>query len=108
MKSFKSMGCYEFAALLICVFWFVGCGGSAATSASNARSNANPVTTMTRAISKYLFDVNSIEKKVQGFTTTARREGVVEAAIETWLNRLDSSDRQPSGSLMAKCTETAP
>ena len=108
MKNMKSMGCYEFAALLICVFWFVGCGGSTPTS-SNSGSNPKPVTAMNRATSKFLSDVNSMEETVQGFVMAARREGVVGAAVETWVRmRLDRSDVHPSGTLMAKCPGVAP
>lgn len=75
----KSTGCYEYAALLTCLFWFVGCGGSMPSTVSG--SAQGPVTTMSRATSRFLYVVNSIEETVQGFAIDAATGGLTAVGL---------------------------
>ena len=67
LKSIKAMGVYEVAALLISVFWFVGCSGRV----TGASSNRPTVLSANHASSKFLHVVNSMEERVRGFAIDA-------------------------------------
>ena len=75
----KVMGVYEVAALLISVFWFVGCGGSMqgpSSSSNPPNMSSNPPAN--RASSKFLYVVNSIEETFQGFAIDAATGALTE------------------------------
>lgn len=62
LKRMKSIGSYEFATLLVCVLWFVGCGGTLKGSSSHSKP---PLTSADEASLKVLYAVNSIEATVR-------------------------------------------
>ena len=69
LKSIKAMGVYEVAALLISVFWFVGCSGR--VTGARSCSNRPIALSANHSSSKFLHVVNSMEERVRGFAIDA-------------------------------------
>lgn len=78
MKSMKTMGMYEVVALLITVFWFVGCGASMQRPSSN-RPTMTSVPPVNRATTKVLYVTNSAEQRVQRFAINAATRALTAA-----------------------------
>ena len=82
----KSIGSYEIAALLICVFWFVGCSGPmCGPSSSSNPPRMSSVPSAQDAQLKFLYAVISIQERVEEFVINARmgRIGAAGRAVGT-------------------------
>lgn len=80
LKSMKTMGVYEVAALLISVFWFVGCSGSTQGPSFNSNSpNSSTAPSASRALSKFFYVVRSVERTAHGFAIDGATEALTAA-----------------------------
>ena len=81
LKCFKAMRVYEVAALLITVFWFVGCGGSIQDSSRRSnQATVRLVPAVNRATAKFRHSADSPVETVQRFAIDGATRAVTAAA----------------------------